>query len=351
MKQSLLYSALLSALLSGSCTVYNAAKAPSSYQPGLYSATTGQLLLRDSLPVAYAGWPDYRVLQFEYKACTDTYRLPELHEPFNKMKGPYPAGAVWIDNANVWLDEAEISNQEWRQYELRQAEAGTTAGMLTPSPAAQPVPDYYTNRFYNYYPVVGISYEQAQAFCNWRSQVVTALLNQRNHVAPADSLNPAYVRCCYRLPTEREWEAAAALQSKLPFGTACSTLPVQLVPEAAAYLRQRSGSAKPVAEIRADIIAYNRTHPTLAIITCAQEIPYFLRTQTPGYVYQRPVNYYGLYQLLGNAAELVQEKGITKGGSYRDALADCRIEARGTYAGPAPYVGFRAAAIVSKPNQ
>ncbi|WP_305020579.1 formylglycine-generating enzyme family protein [Hymenobacter cheonanensis] len=266
------------------------------------------------------------------------------------MKSPYPPGAVWVDNANAWLDEAEISNQEWRQYELQQVKAGVPAAALAPSAAAQPVPDYYTNRFYTYYPVVGISYEQAQAFCKWRSQVVTALLNQRNHVALADSLNPAYVRCRYRLPTEREWEAAAALQSKLPFGTACPTLPVQLVPAAAAYLRQRSGSTKPVAEIQADIIAYNKTRPTLAVITCAREAPYFLRSQTPGYVYQRPVNYYGLYQLLGNAAELVQEKGVTKGGSYRDALSDCRIAARGTYAGPAPHIGFRAAATVSRPT-
>lgn len=274
------------------------------------------------------------------------------------MEKPYPAGAVWIDNANVWIDEAEISNQEWRQYEWHQLKYewhqlknGVPSIPLSPGTAAQPVADYYTNGFYNYYPVVGISYEQAQAFCQWRSQVVTALLNQKQHIAPADTLNPAYVRCYYRLPTENEWEIAAALQSNLPFGTACTVLPVQVVPEAATYLQQRSGSTKSEAEIRADIIAYNKTSPSLNTINCTQETPYFLRSSTPGYVYQRPTNYYGLYQMLGNVAELVQEKGITKGGSYRDALADCRIKARGTYTGPTHYIGFRAAAVVTKPNQ
>jgi hypothetical protein len=279
LRHLLRYSFLFIGALLGGCAVYNAANTPSSYQPGLYSTTTGQRLLNDSLPASYEQWPDYRVFRFEYKACTDTFHLPELHEPSRRIKIPYPPGAVWIDNANVWLDEAEVANQEWRQYALQQEKTGVPAAALAPNAAAQPVPDYYTNRFYNYYPVVGISYEQAQAFCKWRSQVVTSLLNQRNHVALADSLNPAYVRCRYRLPTEREWEAAAAVQSKLPFGTACTALPVQLVPAAAAYLCQRSGSPKPIAEIQADIIAYNKTQPTLTIINCSQETPYFLRSQ------------------------------------------------------------------------
>jgi formylglycine-generating enzyme required for sulfatase activity len=267
------------------------------------------------------------------------------------MKKPYPAGAVWVDNANVWIDEAEISNREWRQYEQYQLKNGVPATELSPETRAQPVADYYTNGFYNYYPVVGISYEQAQSFCNWRSHVVTALLNQKQHVAPTDTLNPAYVRCLYRLPTESEWEAAAAGQSNLPFGTTCTTLPVQVAPEAASYLQQRSGSAKSATEIRADIIAYDKTNPSLSTINCAQEVPYFIQSATPGYAYQEPTNYYGLYQMLGNAAELVQEKGITKGGSYRDALPDCRIKAQGTYTGPAHYIGFRAAAVITRPNQ
>lgn len=335
-----------SALFCG-CSVYT----PSSYQPGLYSATTGLRLVSDSLPTVYAGWPDYKVFRFERQACRDTFRLPFLHGSFYDMKKPYPTGAVWIDNANVWLDEAEISNQEWRQYEWHRAKAGAPLAALAHSAAAQPVADYYTNGFYNYYPVVGISYEQAQAFCKWRGRVVTELLNQKRQLTLADTLHPAYVRCQYRLPTESEWEAAAAVQSNLPFGTACASLPLQIVPKAAAYLQQRSGSTKSVGEIQASILAYNQTHPTLSILNYAQEVPYFLRTATPGYVYQGPVNYYGLYQMLGNAAEMVQEKGITKGGSYRDALPDCRIKARGTYTGPAHYIGFRAAAVITRPNQ
>jgi hypothetical protein len=50
--------------------------------------------------------------------------------------------------------------------------------------------------------------------------------------------------------------------------------------------------------------------------------------------------------MLGNVAEMVQERGLTKGGSYRDDLAACRIKARGQVGGPAPTVGFRAVCVV-----
>lgn len=49
----------------------------------------------------------------------------------------------------------------------------------------------------------------------------------------------------------------------------------------------------------------------------------------------------GLCHMAGNVAELTQEPGLTKGGSYRDALAACAIKVRGLYAGPAPSIGFR----------
>ena len=55
-------------------------------------------------------------------------------------------------------------------------------------------------------------------------------------------------------------------------------------------------------------------------------------------------NGYGLSNMSGNVAEMLQEEGRTKGGSYKNTGFDIRIDAPDTYAGfkeASPYIGFR----------
>ncbi|UOQ70564.1 hypothetical protein [Hymenobacter cellulosilyticus] len=119
---------------------------------------------------------------------------------------------------------------------------------------------------------------------------------------------------------------------------------MEVNPQAAAYLQKRSGTSKSAAQVEADIKAYNRSKPTRNWINFRQPEPYFLQMQTPGYVWQQPPNDMATYQLLGNAAELVQEPGITKGGSYQDPLEACTLKARAAISAPPPPSGFAAPA-------
>lgn len=323
---------------------------PSSIAPGRYSTTTGLSGENLSIQPVPRGVHDYNVIRFKPNRsfCPDAAAPPKLVTTWKSLGVVGPPGIMLIDNSGLGIDEAEVSNLEWKYYQEYSRLAEGINTQLYPLATALPTSDYFTNAFYHRYPVVGISYEQAEGFCRWRSSVITATFNDKS--GHPDSLSTDYVRFTFRLPSEAEWEIAAIQSSKF-LETNCLQLPISINPAAADYLQQRSGSEVAIEKIEDDIKVYNRSKPRRSWINYNQSEPYFLRLQSPGYVWQGPPNDLAIYQILGNAAEMVAEKGITKGGSYLDPIEACTAKARGTYTGPAPHIGFRCVCIVTYPNR
>jgi len=79
---------------------------------------------------------------------------------------------------------------------------------------------YFSHPAFSNYPVVGVTWKQATAFCQWRSANFNTFLESKKKMTESD----------YRLPTEAEWEyAARGGRSQVPF------------PWGGPYLRNKKG--------------------------------------------------------------------------------------------------------------
>ncbi|HLO80120.1 MAG TPA: SUMF1/EgtB/PvdO family nonheme iron enzyme [Chitinophagaceae bacterium] len=70
---------------------------------------------------------------------------------------------------------------------------------------------YFSHPSFGNYPVVGVSWKQATAFCEWRTNYLNSFLESKKRIAESD----------FRLPTEAEWEYAARggrSQAPYPWG-------------------------------------------------------------------------------------------------------------------------------------
>lgn len=113
---------------------------------------------------------------------------------------------------SFYIDETEVSNVDYKEFlfyilkdsgeTMYQALYPDTTVWLRDLAFNDPyMMYYYSHDAFNTYPVVGVTWHQANEFANWRTLIVNKTLLEADEEAV---LYPAY-----RLPTEAEWEYAA----------------------------------------------------------------------------------------------------------------------------------------------
>jgi formylglycine-generating enzyme required for sulfatase activity len=229
----------------------------------------------------------------------------------SKKKKFIPPGTVQITET-FFADECEVSNLSWIEYEYWTAKTygKNSKEYLATLPDTlvwrnektynEPYVTYYhRHKTYRDYPVVGISYEQALAFCKWRTERVKSFFNiqyKKNIV-----IN-------YRLPTLKEWE----------------------------YLTQNAFHEtvfdKKTNKVNTNLkISLSDTDDQKTTKSHDIFVP----------IKSLPPNYFGIYNMIGNVAEMISEKNSCKGGSWMHPKEDSRPGKNIDYDTPQAWLGFR----------
>ncbi len=162
----------------------------------------------------------YRYEIFDYeKAALRKYRLDPKERSLNTDRPTDPDEVVMISKDTAYVNEnGEIVRQtierplsslyDFLNTYIVQVYPDTTC-WVNDFPNArneQYMKLYFSSATYNDYPVVGVTWEQAEAFCAWRTNYLMAGMGPQAR----------YIQR-YRLPTEIEWEYAARGKEGNPY--------------------------------------------------------------------------------------------------------------------------------------
>jgi hypothetical protein len=245
--------------------------------------------------------------------------------------------AAIVQAGGYYISKYEVSNLQYREFykavsaTLSQAEkekiACDTLGWRQELSYNEPMVEYYYQHpAYNNYPAVNISYEGAETYCKWLQQKI--ILE-----------NPGF-DIEVRLPNKTEWiYAAQGGRSQALF------------PWREYYFRNKKGEYMCNFKKVGDGAIYrNRAtgKPEVAESSAISAGGLNDRAFYTAEVKSFYPNDWGLYNMCGNAAEMIIEKGIAMGGSWNDYGGDVHIKAEAKYEGPQPTIGFRPMIIVTE---
>ncbi|HET6990873.1 MAG TPA: SUMF1/EgtB/PvdO family nonheme iron enzyme [Bacteroidia bacterium] len=231
-----------------------------------------------------------------------------------KLKYETPPGCVWLHD-NIFIDETEVTNLDYIEFlywenrkdpEKYKAMLPDTLVWRDSSMFNEPYVNYYLRHpAYRDYPVVGISYEQAVAFCKWRSDRVNEFIYIRERKVKWSPDSTYHFRevMRFRLPTKEEWEYAAAAglnQDEYPYG----------------YEKLIDKNGLPVSNTIEFGNLYNNTERfkydySAGRINDASDIT------TPVFAFSP--NKYGIYNMTGNVSEIIADT-LFKGLNFSTSL-------------------------------
>jgi formylglycine-generating enzyme required for sulfatase activity len=205
------------------------------------------------------------------------------------------------------------------------------------------------DKFFNHYPAVNISYEAANAYCEW-------LTEQYNNATERK-----FRKVKFRLPTFDEWQiAAAGIKNPVIWKLNDLEVEVKITPKGSEF--DKDAEVKMVSlndpEIQYPWFRYfglrnsPLNHKKCYLGNFKSEpcdCPGYrgkVPSNNDGWAMMAPTKTYfpndvGLYDVVGNVAEMISEKGKACGGSWNHAPSESTIRSINTYSNPDAAFGFR----------
>jgi sulfatase modifying factor 1 len=307
----LFFAVAASALLSA-CSLFNRGKGrPTAQNPGQVSTTTG---------LAYNNEDEGGFIVKPFKGQPDAPNMVFI-EGGRTVMGSYEEDVMasrdnierTVSVASFYMDETEIANIHWLEYlhylakdssqEVYKAALPDTTVWVGKLAFNDPYVEHYL-RYpgFRYFPVVGVSWTQANAYARWRTRAVNMELSKKAGTEYAETdgripLESGIVVPAFRLPTEAEWEYAAQAM----IGT-------QWLEEMQTHQRiyPWDGHAvrNPYGKNMGFMLAnFKRGRGDYAGIAGRLNDGALITS----YIYEFPPNDYGLYNMAGNVSEWVQD--------------------------------------------
>lgn len=276
-------------------------------------------------------------------SLTQTSKLPahsKINKQVNEQFSFVPSGLVKLDAdtfsvQSFLVSRTEVTNLEYRLFledliakgeHEKYAVAKIDSFNWSKGKAFNEkyVDYYHSHPAYENYPVVNISREGAQLYCEWLTEKYNALL-------PSDQ------RVTFRLPLKAEWVRAACgdnLNASYTWG--------------GPYVRNAQGQIL-ANFVRIGETSISRNEKGEFVVKPVYPDINDLKDQAditaPAKSYWK--NGFGIYNMNGNVAEMLNDQNEVIGGSWYDAAYDIRNQSTQPYTGSSTTVGFRMVATIN----
>lgn len=219
---------------------------------------------------------------------------------------------------NVYMGKYEVSNSAYNQFLKAQKEILNAADykLLEVDPQIFSKQDsklipfdkyYFVHGAYDNYPVVGISYGAANAYCDWLTAEHANELIRGKHIK-------------FSLPSMKAWQYAGnsgVASKQFSWGTGFTKN------NRGMFLANFKGSFNKAADDKAKALG------ALDKIYITSPVKSFYPSTA------------GVYNLCGNVAEMLDDEGIAAGGSFLSEVSEITLNSFKKYENPNVSIGFR----------